>query len=220
MLTVHFAQTLDGRIATSTGDSQWISGEGSLRFAHRLRAEHDAVMVGIGTVLADDPRLTVRLVAGRSPVRIVLDSRLRIPNEAQVMDTSTARTIVATTVRAEKDRITAIERAGVEVLSIPSDAEGRVDLRMLIDQLRRRGLESVLVEGGRSLITGALRDGLVDRLAITIAPKIIGEGKPAIGDLGIRKLAQAITFSESRFEPCEEDMIFDGRPLRHRIPAA
>jgi riboflavin-specific deaminase-like protein len=220
MLTVHFAQTLDGRIATSTGDSQWISCQASLRFAHRLRSEHDAVMVGIGTVLADDPKLTVRLVTGRSPVRVVLDSGLRIPYEAQLLDIRETRTIIATTQRADKERAAAIERTGAEVLLMGTDSDGRVDLRQLIDELYRRGLQSILIEGGPSLITAALRGGLVDRLAITIAPKIIGEGKPAIGDLGIRMLGQAITFSESHFESCAEDMIFDGRPVRDRISAA
>src|SRR6266576_4888153 len=104
LVTVHYAQTLDGRIASRTGDSQWVSGEGSLRLAHEMRAAHDAVLVGIGTVLADDPKLTVRLAPGRSPVRVVVDSQLRVPPEANVLNTTDARTIVATTPAASEER--------------------------------------------------------------------------------------------------------------------
>src|SRR5205807_4050437 len=114
-VTVHYAQTIDGRIASRTGDSRWVSGEGSLRLAHELRAAHDAVLVGIGTVLADDPKLTVRLVQGDSPVRVVVDSRLRVPLEANLF-ADDARTIVATTPLASEERAAAIRARGAEVL--------------------------------------------------------------------------------------------------------
>src|SRR5256714_625678 len=118
LVTVHYAQTLDGRIASRTGDSQWVSGEGSLRLAHELRAAHDAVLVGIGTVLADDPKLTVRLVPGHCPGRVVVDSQLRISPDANVLDTSAARTIVATTPVAFEERAGAIRVRGAEVLRV------------------------------------------------------------------------------------------------------
>src|SRR6267143_4807063 len=114
LVTVHYAQTIDGRIASRTGDSRWVSGKGSLRLTHELRAAHDAVLVGIGTVLADDPKLNVRLVPGDSPVRIVVDSRLRIPLDANVLDTTDARTIVATTPTAPQERARAIKAARSE----------------------------------------------------------------------------------------------------------
>ncbi|MGH2461600.1 MAG: RibD family protein, partial [Chloroflexota bacterium] len=112
MVTVHFAQSLDGRIATRTGDSQWVSGPRSLRLAHRLRADHDVVMVGVGTALVDNPRLTVRLSRGNSPRRVVVDSTLRIPLDAQVLADGADTTILATTARAAPERIRAIEERG------------------------------------------------------------------------------------------------------------
>src|SRR3989454_10464608 len=116
LVTVHYAQTIDGRIASRTGDSRYVSGDGSLRLAHELRAAHDAVLVGIGTVLADDPQLTVRLAPGRSPVRVIVDSRLRIPLDANVLTTKGARTIVATTSLASEERAAQIRARGAELL--------------------------------------------------------------------------------------------------------
>src|SRR5438046_455574 len=121
LVTVHYAQTIDGRIASRTGDSRYVSGDGSLRLAHELRAAHDAVLVGIGTVLADDPQLTVRLAPGASPVRVIVDSQLRIPLDAKVL-TKGARTIVATTSLASEERTAAIRAHGAEVLRVKADA--------------------------------------------------------------------------------------------------
>lgn len=212
LVTVHYAQTLDGRIASRTGDSRWVSGEGSLRLAHELRAAHDAVLVGIGTVLADDPKLTVRLVPGDSPVRVVVDSRLRIPLDANILDTSVARTIIATTPLASEERAAAIRARGAEVLRVKADADGHVDLRDLLARLRVDGIRSVLVEGGRGIITAALRDHLVDRLTVCIAPKVIGEGIAAVGDLHIDKLCDALTFERAGFIASGGDVVFYGEP--------
>src|SRR5437660_2916777 len=181
LVTVHYAQTIDGRIASRTGDSRWVSGEGSLRLAHELRAAHDAVLVGIGTVLADDPKLTVRLAPGRSPVRVVVDSQLRIPLDSNVF-ADDVRTIVATTPLASEERAAAIRSRGAEVLRVKADADGHVDLRDLLARLRAEGIRSLLIEGGRGMITTVLREHLVDRLTVCIAPKVIGDGIAAVGD--------------------------------------
>jgi 3,4-dihydroxy 2-butanone 4-phosphate synthase/GTP cyclohydrolase II len=212
LVTVHYAQTIDGRIASRTGDSRWVSGEGSLRLAHELRAGHDAVLVGIGTVLADDPKLSVRLVPGRSPVRVVVDSRLRIPLDANVLDTSVARTIVATTPLASEQRAELIRARGAEVLRVREDADGHVDLTNLLARLRDDGMRSVLVEGGRGMITAVLREHLVDRLTVCIAPKVIGEGIAAVGDLNIDRLCDAITFERAGFIASGGDVVFYGEP--------
>src|SRR2546428_9794847 len=165
LVTVHYAQTIDGRIASRTGDSRYVSGDGSLRLAHELRAAHDAVLVGIGTVLADDPQLTVRLVPGQSPVRVIVDSQLRIPLDANIL-TKGARTIVATTSLASEERAAAIRARGAEVLRVSADADGHVDLKDLLARLRDEGVHSVLVEGGRGIITAVLREHLLNRLTV------------------------------------------------------
>jgi diaminohydroxyphosphoribosylaminopyrimidine deaminase / 5-amino-6-(5-phosphoribosylamino)uracil reductase len=209
-VTVHYAQSLDGRIATKTRQSQWLSGQESLVFAHQLRADHDAVLVGIGTVLADDPGLTVRLAEGRSPLRVVVDSHQRIPMASRLLTDRASRTIVATTESASPASVEAIEALGAEVLIVPGGADGRVDLAALLAELGKSGVRSVLVEGGRDIITSFLRLSLVDRLVVCIAPKIVGAGTDAVGDLGIDNLSRALTFGESRFTPLGRDMIFDG----------
>ncbi|MEX2046989.1 MAG: GTP cyclohydrolase II [Chloroflexota bacterium] len=211
-VTVHYAQTIDGRIAARTGDAQWISGESSLRLAHQLRASHDAIMVGIGTVLADDPRLTVRLAPGRSPIRVIVDSGLRVPITSNVFTDRSARTIVATTPAAPQERARAIHAAGGEVLRAHADESGAVDLADLVRRLRGIGVGSLLIEGGRGIITSALRQRIVDRLTVCIAPKVIGEGIAAVGDLHIDHLREALTFSRARFVTCGEDLIFYGEP--------
>lgn len=209
-ITVHFAQTLDGRIATSAGHSHWISGEDSLVFAHELRAQHRAVMVGAGTVVSDNPRLTVRHVNGESPLRVILDSTLRLPLDAHVLTDGAAPTLVASTERADSSRVEVIQATGAEVIRLSEDGFGRVDLDELIRLLRARGACPILVEGGGELITALFRARLVDRLIVCIAPKIIGAGVDAVGDLNILRMDCALTFSRSEFREVGEDIIFDG----------
>ena len=212
LVTVHYAQTIDGRIASRTGDARYVSGEQSLLLAHELRATNEAIMVGIGTVLADDPLLTTRLVEGPSPLRVVVDSTLRLPLDAKVLSDHTSETIIATTDRAPLENERAITARGARVLRTPALADGSVDLAAVLAQLRREGIESLLIEGGRGIITSALRARLVDRLTVCIAPKVIGKGIDAVGDLSIERLRDAVTFAHSRFVSCGEDVIFYGEP--------
>ena len=211
-ITIAYAQTLDGRLATRAGSSQWISGPESLRLAHALRACHDAVMVGIGTVLADDPRLTVRLVTGRDPLRVVVDSALRTPPTAAVLMASAAHgTLLAVTGAADPARVAATRALGARVLCIAADHDGRVSLPTLLAALRGRGVASLLVEGGARLITGLLRAQLVDRLVVTVAPKVLGAGIEAVGDLGIGRLADAIRLDPVTVERYGVNLVLDGR---------
>lgn len=211
LVTVHYAQTLDGRLATRTGDSQWIGAQPSLTLAHRLRATHDAIAVGAGTVLADDPQLTTRLVDGPSPLRVVVDSTLRIPLSARLLADGAAPTLLATTERAPLERRGAFQAAGAEVLVLPSSgADGRVDLGALLDELGARGIVSLLVEGGAELITAMLRAHRVSRLVVAIAPMVLGTGIEAVGELDILRLRDALKFRRASFTQLGPDLIFDG----------
>ena len=212
-VTVKFAQSLDGRIATVTGDSQWISSSGARRFAHQLRREHDAIMVGIGTVLADDPLLSVRLVRGRDPLRVIVDSSLRIPLAARVLANGAAsHTLIVASETAEDGREREIKNLGAEILRLPTapDHSG-INIERLLETLGGRGIASILVEGGRGIITSLLAARAVDRLVAVIAPKIIGKGIEAIDDLSITRLDQALTFTSVETRKLGPDIIFDGR---------
>jgi len=210
-ITVKWAQSLDGRIATSDGDSRWISGEEARRFAHQLRSEHDAVLVGIGTALVDDPELTVRLASGRNPARVIVESKLRIPTSARVLvDCAASRTLIATTETANMERVREIEKLGAEVILLP-EADSGVDLTTLFERLTARGINSVLVEGGNRIITSLLALRRFDRLVVIIAPKIVGKGIEAVGDLDISRVADAITFASVEITRLGPDVVFDAR---------
>lgn len=210
-VTLAFAQTLDGRIAARNGDSQWISGRESLTFAHCLRATHDAIMVGIGTVLRDNPRLTTRLVPGNSPTRVVIDSLLRMPAESAMLSDGTAgTTIVFTTERAAEQHHTLLRAAGAQVILAAEDVDGRVNLADALRHLARAGIGSVLIEGGAGIITAALRAQVVDRIAVCVAPKLLGTGINGVGDLGIARLADAVGLDSHRLLCLGKDLVIIG----------
>ena len=211
-VTIKYAQTLDGRIATSSGQSQWISSGASLQFAHRLRADHDAILVGCGTVIQDNPALTVRLVRGRNPLRVIVDSHLRIPLNAKVFDQqSVAKTLVVTTVDKTHLKWKKLEDKGVEMMSIKADQEDHVNLKILFKRLSQKNISSILIEGGANILTSVLRQNIADRLVVVMAPKIIGRGIEAIGDLNIRTLKAAKKISIESVIRLEDDIIIDGR---------
>ena len=212
LVTLKFAQTLDGRIATATGDSQWVSSEKFRRLAHKLRATNDAVVGGIDTILADDPQLTVRLVRGRNPARIILDSKLRIPLDAKVVSgQEAAPTIIATTSHADEKKLSSLRERGIEVLVTQEDEEGKVDLRELLGTLGKRGISSVLVEGGAGVITSLLRQKLADKMVVSVAPKIMGKGIEAVGELNIREVSQTLELSFKKIYRVGEDLVIEAR---------
>jgi diaminohydroxyphosphoribosylaminopyrimidine deaminase / 5-amino-6-(5-phosphoribosylamino)uracil reductase len=211
-VTLSYAQTLDGRLATASGSSRWISAPESLRFAHQLRAEHDAVAVGAGTACKDDPRLTVRLVPGEDPLRVVVDSTLRTPLTAAVLaNGAAAGTVLAVTERAPENRCEEALSLGATVLRLPAGAGGRVGLRALLSELHSLGVRSVMVEGGAALITSFLGDRLADRLAVCIAPKILGRGIEAVGDLGICDLTDSLSLADTSVTPYGVDLVLESR---------
>ncbi|HLG71527.1 MAG TPA: dihydrofolate reductase family protein [Chloroflexota bacterium] len=211
-VTVSYAQTLDGRLATRSGSSRWISGEESLVFCHQMRASHDAIMVGLGTVLHDNPRLNVRLAPGRDPLRVVVDSRLSIPSGAAVLSEGAARgTLLAATRSALPERRAELAALGAEVVCGRQTPQGQVDLDWLLCELGARGIRTVMVEGGARLITNLLRARLVDRLTVTIAPKILGSGIEAVGDLGLLDLADSVRLDAVQVERYGPDLVLDAR---------
>lgn len=172
-VTLSYAQSIDGSITARRGDSITISGPESLEMTHRLRAEHDAILVGIGTVLADDPLLSVRLVDGLSPQPIIVDSHLRCPVHAKILLTG-GTPWIATTENADVERQRALESVGARILRLPNNEAGRVDLQHLLSLLSRLGIKSLMVEGGAAVISSFLTSHLVDRLVLTIAPMLVG----------------------------------------------
>jgi diaminohydroxyphosphoribosylaminopyrimidine deaminase / 5-amino-6-(5-phosphoribosylamino)uracil reductase len=211
-VTMKIAQTLDGRIATAAGESKWITGPEARREGHRLRDRNDAILVGIDTVLKDDPSLTARVPGGRDPVRVVLDSRLRIPLTAKVVAQSPpARTIIATTAEAPPAKIRKLHAAGAEVLVVRS-SRGRVDLKDLMRKLARRDILSVLVEGGSEVHASALKAGIVDKVVLFIAPLLMTgrDSLCSIGGPSPVKLAHALRLHDVRSRTVGQDLMVEG----------
>jgi len=217
LATLKLAASLDGRIATATGESRWITSEASRRYAHRLRAEHDAILVGAETVLRDDPELTCRLRGGRNPLRVILDGRLRLPLKAKVLtNTQAAATLVVTGQQASVAKIRQIEARGATVVCLPARA-GRISMTRLMRMLGRRGIMSVLIEGGATVAAAALAARVVDRLLIFYAPKLIGgDGHPMLGPLGVRRLLQALRLGPLRARRLATDVLLATEVLDDR----
>jgi GTP cyclohydrolase II len=205
-VVLKYAQTIDGRIATRMGDSKWISGEPERRASHALRAACDAVLVGVGTVIADDPQLTVRLVPGASPLRIVLDTTLRIPPTVQILGDA-APTLIVTTERSTRDRRRELRSRGVGIEFVEPAPPHGVDLVATLAGLREAGIRSLLVEGGAAVITSFLRQRVVDRLVVGIAPTIIGAGTEAVGELSIARVSDGLRLTGRSVHTLGDDVV-------------
>ncbi|MCB9135407.1 MAG: RibD family protein [Anaerolineales bacterium] len=178
-ITLTYAQSLDGSLTARRGEPLALSGPEAMRMTHQLRAEHDAILVGIGTVLADDPQLNVRLVPGESPQPIILDSQLRFPLSARLMGNSKKPWIVTTPVYSDMDagradRAKMLESAGIKVLAVRPDSGGHVSLPDMITELNALGIRTLMVEGGAKVLTAFFRAHLVDEVIITVAPVFVG----------------------------------------------
>ncbi len=228
-VTAKFAASLDGKIATRTGDSKWITGGEARRRVHQVRDMVDAVMVGVNTILTDDPQLTVRLdcLPGdrpeRQPLRVILDSRGRTPPEARTLR-EPGRVLLATTSAIEPARARALERSGAEILLLPA-REGLVDLTALMKELGQREVTSLLAEGGGTLLASLLENGLVDKVMAFLAPVLIG-GREALTPLegqGTPTMAQALRLRRTTVEVLGEDVLISGYAgfcaVEHLAPA-
>lgn len=213
-IRVKIAQSLDGRIATKGGDSRWITDEAARRLVHRLRNSHDAVLIGRGTALKDDPELTVRLVRGRNPLRVVLDSRLSLPDSARLLSLpDKEKTLIFCTEEANPERIDQLRDRGIQVIPVRGEGRAGLSLQGVLAVLAERGVRSVLVEGGSTIFTAFLKEGLWDGLAVFIAPLLIGQGISALGDLGIGTVKEALRFQDVSLRPLGDQLLFEGRRI-------
>jgi len=204
------AMTLDGYIATSSGDAKWISGESARKEVHRMRADHDAVLVGIRTVLADDPLLTVRHCEGIQPSRIVLDSHLRIADTARLVTSHReAPVLICHGPDADPRKKDRLHQLGIDTLELPQSATG-LDIHTLLSELARRGMLSLLVEGGGAVHGSFIREGLADRLALFIAPKLIGGGFRWASLPDVSAIRDAWKLQQLRCRMFDEDILVEG----------
>jgi diaminohydroxyphosphoribosylaminopyrimidine deaminase/5-amino-6-(5-phosphoribosylamino)uracil reductase len=218
LVTLKLAASLDGRIATASGDSQWITNDLSRRLVHELRNRVDAIMVGAETVRVDDPQLTCRIRGGRDPLRVILDGRLSIRPTARICtQESTAKTVVVTTTANERSRKRKeLEAQGVEVLCLPGE-QGRVGLGTLLPELGRRGLKSVLIEGGGQVAAAALRENVVDKVLFFYGPTLLGgDGRPMIGPLGVNRIAAGLQLHTIELHRLRDDVLVTGYIRRER----
>jgi len=206
--------SLDGKIATSTGQSRWITGSKARYLSHQLRREADAILVGKRTILVDDPLLTVRLPqpSAKNPIKVVVDSTLEIPTSAKILSPeSPAPTIIATTARATKEKMAQLEAKGARIITL-SEREGRVDLGELMDILAQEGISSLILEGGAELNAAALQAGIVDKVVFFMAPIIIG-GSTApnvVGGKGFPELKRALRLTDLRLKKVGRDYMLEG----------
>jgi diaminohydroxyphosphoribosylaminopyrimidine deaminase/5-amino-6-(5-phosphoribosylamino)uracil reductase len=203
------AQSLDGRIAAPDGSARWISDETARRLVHRLRSEYDAVLIGRGTALADDPELTVRLVKGRNPHRVILDSGLNLPETAKLFALKdTAKTLIFHSHDADTGKAAKLRFLGAELIPIQM-ASGGIPLREVLAALAKRGIQSVLVEGGAGIFRSFLMEGLWDRLSVFIAPLILGGGVNFVSGLGFGSMTEALRFKNASFRRTGSQALFE-----------
>lgn len=218
------AMTLDGKIATATGQSKWITNETSRAYGYKLRDIYDGIMVGINTVIEDNPMLTARVDGGKNPIRIVVDSNLKIDINANVVQDKSAKTIVATTDKADKDKILKLQAQNVDVIVVDKDENDKVDIEKLLDILGQQNIGqqnicSILVEGGATLSGSFVAKKLVDKVYFFIAPKIVGgkEAKTPVAGTGILNLQEALALKDIQIEKLEEDILIIGRVDKDKV---
>lgn len=210
-----FAASLDGKIALPSGESRWITGRTARRYAHRLRALADAVLVGVGTVVADDPLLNVRHVdnKGKQPLRLIVDSKLRIPVKSKVLDINRGQgTMVVTTRSAPVEKIEMLEKKGIKILIADSREDGEVSLKSVMNLSGEYGITSILIEGGSEISASALREGVVDKVVVIYSPRIIGgvDALSMVGGPSPTSLDESIFLKDISIRQLGEDIMIEG----------
>ncbi|VVB52707.1 2,5-diamino-6-ribosylamino-4(3H)-pyrimidinone 5'-phosphate reductase [uncultured archaeon] len=208
-VTLKMATTLDGKTATSTGESKWITGEKSRRNVHEMRARNDAIIVGVNTILKDNPTLTTHKISKKDPLKAILDSHLRTPPTAKIL--KEGKTIIFTTPQHNPNKRIHLESKGAKII-VTNAKNGRTNIKDAVKTLGKLGITSILIEGGSEVAADALKEKVVHKVVFYVAPKIIGgrRSKPAVGGEGVASLSKAYRIREFSAEPCGEDIILSG----------
>jgi diaminohydroxyphosphoribosylaminopyrimidine deaminase / 5-amino-6-(5-phosphoribosylamino)uracil reductase len=208
LVTIKFAQSLDGRIATKTGNAKWISSPESRKLAHKLRATHDAILIGAATANTDDPQLNVRQIKGHNPIRVVLTGHGNIKSSLRMYTDGQAQVLIVTT-EDNQAKLKSLENDQVEIITIPIMDES-LNLTVLLKKLVTYGINSVLIEGGGQVITYFIKQNLVDRMVMFVAPILIGEGLSSVGDLGIQTIDNARKLNNVKIKKAGPDLMLTG----------
>jgi diaminohydroxyphosphoribosylaminopyrimidine deaminase/5-amino-6-(5-phosphoribosylamino)uracil reductase len=211
-VTLKAAQTLDGKIADYNGYSKWVSSVDSRRYVHSLRSKYDAVLVGAGTVAKDDPNLTVRLVEGRNPMRIVLDTNLKLKSDHKLFRNNGDKNLIIITSEKsveKKNKIKKLYSTGVKVILVKVDENGGLDLKSALRELGKLNIASILVEGGNKIFTSFIKSNLYDDILLFLTPKILGNGVPTIGNLGIYDIRKAVKVKVKTVDTIGDDILVE-----------
>jgi diaminohydroxyphosphoribosylaminopyrimidine deaminase/5-amino-6-(5-phosphoribosylamino)uracil reductase len=211
-VTLKAAQTLDGKIADEHGESKWISSTQSRRYVHDLRSKYDAVLIGAGTVKKDDPNLTVRLVEGRNPRRIVIDTCLSIKSTNKLyVNNGDKKLIIITSVKNldRKNKIKRLTNCGAYLIFVNEDEKKRLNLREVLKELGKLQISSILVEGGRDVFTSFIKRNLFDEILLFVCPKILGSGLPVINNIGIKSIRNALKIKIGNYEKIGDDLLLE-----------
>jgi riboflavin-specific deaminase-like protein len=209
-VTISYAQSIDGCIATASGESRYISCEKTLKMVQKLRRDNDCILVGIGTVLRDDPQLTCRIDPARTPVRVILDSKLSIPLKSTIVNTAKGvKTILFIADDADKEKLKQLHRAGMETVKLSTDNDGNLPIHEVLKFLANRGYQSVLVEGGSRVITSLIKVRMMSKIVVTMAPILIGNGIRAFSDINIHSLEEALKPIKTRIRRMGSDIVWE-----------
>ncbi len=210
-VTLKAAQTLDGKIADRNLESKWITSVDARRRVHALRAQYDAVLIGAGTVKKDNPSLTVRLTEGRNPKKIVIDDKLNLSLESKLFTSSEKNLIILTSEKSfvKKKKVNKIFSMGADILFIKETDEGKLDLKQALRELAKLHIASILVEGGNKVFTSFIKQNLYDELLLFVSPKILGDGLPVVGDLGIRSIRKSLKLQVNNVEKVGDDILIE-----------